>query len=736
MSGRGIRFLPNLVAIVILGALGVTLLQCVPLPKALLEMLSPGAAEVYAVTIPDGAFLPLSLDVPATAHWVIKLLALYAGAVMAPVLFGTRDDRRWIIAAVATSGLVLLVLSLMTAGVVPGTTPLRGPINNPNHAATFFGLASLLAGAGWTRDDEPRWPLYAIACVACGAAVLLTLSRGAALSFVVATVAALVVWYRGSRRRKSVGLALAAAAIALAGLVFWIVRSESAWAADQVDKTQLWPLAMRMIPSFPWVGIGRGAFATVFTRYNEFPLDVTFTHAENEYLQAIIDLGVPFALIMMGLLAFQVLSIIRRARRRVDIVLIVALLFVASRELVDFGSTRLAISLPCVFIMSALASDRRPRMDGFRGWRALLVPVGVALLLVASAAQAIPFELGRDTRVMAALPYDAHSAARRILERHPADFVLRALRVSRGLESKALDRALWHDLNAVLFLAPMHATPHRLTGRALFMAGHHAQALSEYRTAIHIDRAKTSQIIEELARTQASDDELASLGDEPAAREPLGIHFLRRHQPGRVLAVLGELDEKSSAVAVELTARAALELGDVTRALDLAGTLIARAPNYHAGYEVEYRARSRLGDSEQAEAILARGTTMLPTSRELAQLAVERALAGGRAQEARGLAQGYLMRAGSAADMAQAHVWIASSHEQEGNLSRAMRDVTRAAELAPDDAVVRVSMVRLLCAMGDAAGAQRELAVARRILGDTDALKALEALVARTTDSH
>src|SRR4051794_37089512 len=55
---RSMAICPNVLTAAVLTALGVALVQCLPLPRTLLGLLSPGAVEVYAVTRPDAGFLP------------------------------------------------------------------------------------------------------------------------------------------------------------------------------------------------------------------------------------------------------------------------------------------------------------------------------------------------------------------------------------------------------------------------------------------------------------------------------------------------------------------------------------------------------------------------------------------------------------------------------------------------------------------------------------------------------
>ena len=724
---RSVRFCPNPATAAVLVALAIACLQCVPLPSALLALVSRGAAEIYAVTRPEAHSLPASLDVPTTAHWLVKLVALYAAAVLAPVAFGSREERRWLSAAVALGGVLFVVTSFLDGDALEGNEPLRGALTNPNHAGTYLGLAAFFAVAGWIRDDEPRWPIHAVAAVVCGAGVFMTLSRGAAISFVIAAALAMMIWWRGSQKPFLVGVVLAASALVLGGLAYWVYTTETAGRPAVIDKSALWPVVLGMVPDFAWLGVGRGAFATVFTRYTIFPVDLTFTHVENEYLQTVIDFGVPGAALLLGLLAWQLVSLVRGAKRRTTMVLVVGLLFVASRDLADFGASRLAIAVPCVLMMSALAAQRR--RPSSRRWRHVApVVLAVVVLLAVAAPFAVIHELARDTRSLAALPVDAHIDARALIDLHPADFVMRAVRVERRLNARVLDRELWHDLNAALYLAPLHATPHRLAGRALFLAGHREQALGEYRAALRCDPSKAPHTIAELENLDATDDQIASLADEPGARESVALHFLRRGAPARAMTALASEGGGGSMVAMEIAGRAALALGQNDRALGVARALQAQAPAYHAGYELEVLALRTLGNEERAELALRRGLERVPTSRELAYLAFESALTKGSPEEARGIARAYLARATRPVDMAQAHLWAATTHQREGNHARALRELERARELAPSDGMVRVALVRAFCSSGDVASARRELAAARSILGhgaDTDALEQL-----------
>ena len=64
-----------------------------------------------------------------------------------------------------------------------------------------------------------------------------------------------------------------------------------------------WSPALQLVRDYPLTGIGRGAFGTVYPAYKTEPELVTFTHLENEWLQAPVELGLPAGLLLVGALA-------------------------------------------------------------------------------------------------------------------------------------------------------------------------------------------------------------------------------------------------------------------------------------------------------------------------------------------------------------------------------------------------------------------------------------------------
>ncbi len=58
-------------------------------------------------------------------------------------------------------------------------------------------------------------------------------------------------------------------------------------------KLHIWEDAIRMSGHFPWIGTGLGTFVTGHRLYKSMPADLVATHAENDYLQLLIETGIP-----------------------------------------------------------------------------------------------------------------------------------------------------------------------------------------------------------------------------------------------------------------------------------------------------------------------------------------------------------------------------------------------------------------------------------------------------------
>jgi tetratricopeptide (TPR) repeat protein len=168
--------------------------------------------------------------------------------------------------------------------------------------------ASLGSPRPGRRPRSPRQTNYRLVAVAAALAaavftVLLSLSRGGALALAAASAVSLVYYWRRGAIDARLGLALAAAAVAVVALlgvygydrVAGRLDDFAGGSLDQLDsasgRRQIWAANVAAIRAGGLFGAGAGAHAEVHAAYLSGPSDKWFTHAENGYLQVLTENG-------------------------------------------------------------------------------------------------------------------------------------------------------------------------------------------------------------------------------------------------------------------------------------------------------------------------------------------------------------------------------------------------------------------------------------------------------------
>jgi O-antigen ligase len=151
-------------------------------------------------------------------------------------------------------------------------------------------------------------------------ALFLTLSRSAIAGFLVSMVFfAGMARSRRSLRRKwnyivLIGILIAVAIIA-AGWSMIEARFENV-AGGGTFKRDVWNDATAVIKDFPALGAGFGTFSRVYPAYQTKYPQWFFDHAENDYLELLIDTGFAGCAAVAGGLAVFLYSLIKRWRKR------------------------------------------------------------------------------------------------------------------------------------------------------------------------------------------------------------------------------------------------------------------------------------------------------------------------------------------------------------------------------------------------------------------------------------
>lgn len=331
--------MPRPVLYLLLAATVLVLLQLVPLPPALWQSLPDREIFVPAVTR-DQPWRPLSIQPGATMNAAASLLVPIAVLVLAAGL--QRFERGHLVTALLLlAGASALVGLMQFAGLLlhgpfveisPGAV--SGLFANRNHFALMMALGCLLAPV-WALHDPKRliWRIPA----ALGLIILFLLlilasgSRAGIVTGVLGTLLGLALARRGSTRalkgvpiwaRRLIGFIAIAA---IAGFILFSIAADRAQSVDRILsidtsndlRVRAFPTVMAATGTYLPFGSGFGSFDALFRMREPFELlqPLYFNHAHDDFLEIVLDGGLPaLALLAVGL-GWWILISIRLWRR-------------------------------------------------------------------------------------------------------------------------------------------------------------------------------------------------------------------------------------------------------------------------------------------------------------------------------------------------------------------------------------------------------------------------------------
>ncbi|HYE33197.1 MAG TPA: O-antigen ligase family protein [Methylomirabilota bacterium] len=308
-------------------------LPLIPLPISWVEWLSPERARLardFAVEGRGTDWAPLSISLTSTVRraWEVALVVLS----FTFARFGASRSRidRPLAATLAWTALLLAATDIWyrvggsgkLLGVwVDSAGHAAGTFANRNHFANWLIVASLfLLGPIWRAfaihshgpEDErisaPRLRGGLIAACAGVAIVVATLtgSRGGLLALIAGSAAWLLLTLRKVRSNQArLGLTVGAVAIVSLSLLGGglVVQRLATTTSDAGFKRGIWELALSIAARYPLTGVGLGSFERASDHYKTTGGEVTFIHAENEYLQLAAESGIAAAVLGLALLA-------------------------------------------------------------------------------------------------------------------------------------------------------------------------------------------------------------------------------------------------------------------------------------------------------------------------------------------------------------------------------------------------------------------------------------------------
>jgi O-antigen ligase/tetratricopeptide (TPR) repeat protein len=539
----------------LLGVL-LTLLQLLPLPLAVRQLLSPHGTELRAALGQEtGGLTPLTLDPAASLYALTRGFCVVAVFFCVRALAGFSRGRTVLpVALVTTAAVAALIggaqraLSLKKVyGLYQPRWDIDGVLGtfvNNNHNAGFYVLGALLAlGLSWkTAASDRRWLGLGVA-TGLAAMVALTASRGALVGLAAGGALLALAALRpaspnrrgearepqdedtadGDRRHRLLVMAGVALMVAVLAVLAY-PRVASRTKTDLANRTlsmkpAVWRDAVPMLHDHPVVGIGRGAWQAAYPRYKTAPFELSFTHPENQIVQVTAEWGLAGGVFLLLLIGGLALAIHRAPPRSAGLAAGAALVGIGTQALFDFGLETPGLALPAAVCLGMLVAGRprsspagsaasQPVASAPRTLRAqTLIPILALVGVFGAVRLASPAgrQLSEDDQLlqrMAADPSVSSEQLRQLVQealgRHPVDYQTYATMAFRLIREKDATAVTW--LNRALWAAPRTPHLHVAAARLLLQRGRVSQAALEYRLALRQTHQAREHMLAELCR--------------------------------------------------------------------------------------------------------------------------------------------------------------------------------------------------------------------------------------------
>lgn len=355
-------FTPHLKALLVLSMLLllIPVVQLIPLPLSVVSALSPRTVKMYSTFMDKGGAFPalLSLYPDATYGELLKLLS-YIGVFFVIIAEYRTKEKIWrCMRVIVYLGAFIAVFAVVQkilwngrlywiypirSGVWSSTDYIWGPYINHNHFAGYMEMAIPL-GFGLiihrlSKMNVPRHIGFerrlayvsesgelgkivklAFATALMSATLFISLSRGGMVGFF-AAVSVFVLMTRTRRSLKDktglflwIGL-LAVAVVFIASMGAIEARFRAVSNLGKTQRAEVWTDSVKMVKDFPALGTGFGTFKAVYPIYQTRSPRFAFEHAENDYVEALTDLGITGFGLIMAMLGVFVHAVISRWRR-------------------------------------------------------------------------------------------------------------------------------------------------------------------------------------------------------------------------------------------------------------------------------------------------------------------------------------------------------------------------------------------------------------------------------------
>lgn len=216
--------------------------------------------------------------------------------------------------------------------------------HQPQHASRDFSRASLIIQKFLRKDS-----IYALLALLIAGALILTSSRAGIFSSIAGCLTFIVMLAINRRWKIMQWLPVMMGCLLFVIILisfsgnFLLERMDY----DQIDtdslmRLNLYHATVMAINARPLLGHGLGSFADMINLYAEQPIQKSFDHAHNDYLEMMLELGIPAALMLfgaIGLVVWRALSgaLKRRHMEIFPIMAVAATILVGLHGLFDFS---------------------------------------------------------------------------------------------------------------------------------------------------------------------------------------------------------------------------------------------------------------------------------------------------------------------------------------------------------------------------------------------------------------
>lgn len=351
---------------------GWCLVQLVPLPPTIWTV-APGREllvqrlRVAAVPLP---WLPLSLSPEGTVRHLLALLPpLATGAMILTRPPADSAGVGWAIPLVALGSLLVGVLQLLGGHdshlyfyQVTNLSMAVGLMANANHQATLMLCAipfvASLASAETSRSKQAKGRELLVVAVAAMFVIGVAISNCYA-AYILTPPVIIASWLVA--RPRSLGparyivLGMAIVCIAAVGVVLIagpdVLDRDVATGGSQLSRPAMYAVALKAMLHFLPFGSGPGSFVPTFKLFEDPNMvnDVFVNHSHSDYLEFILEGGVPGILLIGSLLLWwcrQAVTIwLDRMPRRLDRAAVVATAVILAHSAIDYPARTSTIAV-------------------------------------------------------------------------------------------------------------------------------------------------------------------------------------------------------------------------------------------------------------------------------------------------------------------------------------------------------------------------------------------------------